>query len=241
MRPLIQLHPPEFSRLYRRPGHRRADSGIAMAVVLVVMVILSLFGVMLIVATDQNQLVGKNEREIAICRQAAEAATREGISLAAAGYSVIAKFTPIITNCSGTAGSACPVNLSELSSATYVDKPGKAFDAGWVKKLFRGTGAGDAKSVYVTTYARNNLNEPLPGTTTLDPNCAVGNNVCDNDRDATIVIVGEAVMTFDGAAPLANYSNVRVRKMIAATIRMPQTGLNNFCKDIHNQNSSYCI
>lgn len=234
MRTLNHFHPAEF------PRRRRTESGIAMAVVLVVMVILTLFGIMLLVATDQNQLVGKNEREIATCRQAAEAAAREGISLAATAYNVATRFTPVITNCAGTVGSSCPANLSELSPATYVDKPGKAFDAGWSRKLFRGAGLGDPRSVYVTTYARNNLNEPLNGTPNLNSNCTVGTNVCDNDQDGSVVIIGEATMTTDGAQPLANYANVRVRKMIAAIIRMPGAGLARFCGDPHNQNSSYC-
>ena len=60
------------------------------------------------------------------------------------------------------------------------------------------------------------------------------------DKDGRITIVGEAMMTRTGNPPLADKSNVRVRKMIAADIIQPQLG-GTLCppNDPHNQNSNY--
>jgi hypothetical protein len=209
-----------------RDSHSR---GVALAVVLVIMTILTLMGVILILQTDSNMIGAKNEKDVAICRQAAESATRQGLDLAGGFYDTTTKtFKTTILGCTGTTYDACPQgviinNSSDMASKFIVDRPGHTFDAAWAGKLFINTG--NAGNVYVTIYARNNVDETNAAVIT--------------DKDGRITIVGEAVMTFDGAAPLANRSNVRVRKMIAADIIQPQLGGTGCQPDVHNQNSNY--
>ncbi len=217
---------------------RPADSGIALAVVLVVMTILTLFGIMLLVRTDSNLLSAHNEKEVAICRQAAEAATRQGMALSKSFYdSTSITYNTAILGCSS--GSTCPPSPAQLRPIYIVDYPGKPFavlgcpngSACWRDRLFIGTaGVNNRSNVYVTIYARNNFDEPA----------AAGGGQVITDTDGRITIVGEAMMTFTGNAPLADRSNVRVRKMIAADILNPLLG-EPPCPpgDPHGQHSNY--
>lgn len=204
---------------------RRADKGIALAVVLVVMTILTLFGIMLLVRTDSNMLSAHNEKEVAICRQAAEAATRQGIALSKPFYDTnLATYKTEILGC--TSGATCPASATQLNSIYIVDFPGKPFDGNWLNRLFITSTANNRGNVYITIYARDNFDESgLVNSTIVD-------------TDGRITIVGEAMMTFDGTVPLADRSNVRVRKMISADILHPlfYAGCG---PDAHNQNSNY--
>lgn len=208
--------------------NRRDDRGIALAVVLVVMVILTLFGIMLLFTTDNTMLTAKNQRDVAICRQAAEAAARQGIQLSNSHFvSATLSYDDTLLACtSGGTNATCPPDLAHLSDSWIVDYPGYPFDATWNKKLYINAGGGNAGNVYVTIYGRNNLEA---GTTVLP----------EHDKDGRVIIVGEAQMTFDGLPPDATRSNVRVRKMIAATIYQPKGGVAGCNSSAHNQSSNY--
>jgi hypothetical protein len=134
----------------------------------------------------------------------------------------LATYQTAILGCSS--GTSCPPTPAELEPKYIVDYPGNPFAPAWNKRLFVNLGANNPGNVYVTVYARNNIDEATPAVIT--------------DTDGRITLVGEAVMTVDGGPPLADLSNVRVRKMIAADIYQPKfkTGCG---RDQHNQSSNY--
>ncbi len=189
-------------------SRHRTQSGIALVVVMLVMVILTMLGIMLLLQGDTNQLLTRNERDTATCRQAAEAALRQGVRLAGALYSPTNHFT---TQLAGCAGADCPTQNSDLAPTRIVDRPGTAFDAGWIQRLYLSSPSGSSGNVYVTVFMRNNPDDPQPATAA---------DQYKTDTDSVVTIIGEAEMTFDGATPLADRSNVRIRKMMAAEIRV---------------------
>ena len=206
-----------------QPASRRPQRGIALAVVLVVMTIITLLGLLLLSQSDTNLLMAGNEREGAICRQAAEAATREGIALASTQYTSTNRYSVLLPCPAGI--TTCPPATvpagkgSPLDTRYIVDSPGNPFaaapsaaspdpnnTANWYNRRFSGSGPGDRSTIYVSIYARNNVGD--------------GGGVL-TDKDSRVVIVGEAVMTTDGSVPDVNRTNTRVRKIIAADILVP--------------------
>ncbi len=190
----------------RRLSPRRSQSGMVLVVVMMVMVILTLLGVMLLLRGDANQLLASNERDIAACRQAAEAALRQGVRLAAPLYVQTSHFTGTLTSCNGP---DCPLQNSDLAPSRIVDRPGYAFDNAWKNQLYIPSPNNARGNVYVSVYMRNNADDMLP---------AIPADQYKTDTDSVVTIVGEAEMTFKGDAPAADRSNVRVRKMVAADI-----------------------
>lgn len=196
-----------------RPDARAQERGIALAIVLVVMTVLTLFGVMILMQTDTNLIISRHERDVATCRAAAEAAARQGIQDAMTRLDRVTGFDAVLA-CSGTP--TCPppnpnAATNYLSTKYIVDWPGFPFNNAWQNRLYidpTGTVANPSRGrVYVTYYGRNNNTEAT----------------MNDDRDQQVVVVGEAVMTVDGSPPLVDRSNIRVRKLIAAEIRPPRT------------------
>lgn len=220
----------------RRSRSRAGQRGIALAVVLVIMTIMTLLGVMLLMTTDANQLMARNERDVAICRQAAEAATRQGISLAGGWYDPATHlYKTTLLGCTGAYGDACPpagtppgapAGVTYLSDKYIIDYPGKPLP-NWLNSSY--VAAPGRSPVFVTIYARNNIDGSASNPTTPDV-----------DKDGHVVIVGEAEMTDDNQPPnLPSRSNVRVRKMIAAEIYQSQAGKSGCGNTSHNQGSNY--